>query len=159
MVYIILTNFFDTINPLIWPRDNVDQWWNGAGLCDIEVRFFVAMSVGLPICSAMTMRKLAKVMDTSNIEIAPSRNKVMREKVLEGLMCWGYPAFIVLIYYVMQPVRYFIFGISGCIVAYNLSWVSIVLGAMWPPLTAVIGAYYSGKNVSSLCQCIWLIQA
>jgi pheromone a factor receptor len=94
----------------------------------------------------MILRRLAKVMDTSNITISPSRNKVFQEKVLEILWCWGYPAFMILIYYVVQPLRYYIHGISGCIVPYNLSWVSIVLGAMWPPITIMFAAWYAGKQ-------------
>jgi pheromone a factor receptor len=145
VLWIILMNFFNFINPLIWPRDNVSEWYNGEGLCDIEVRIFVGISVALASCTAMIMRKLAKVMDTGNIEIAPSRKKLIREKVLEVLWCWGYPAFMILIYYVVQPLRYYIFGISGCIVAYNLSWVSIVLGAMWPNITICFASYHAGR--------------
>lgn len=143
-------NFFNFINPLIWPRDNIDQWFNGYGLCDIEVRIFVGLSVGLPSCTAMILRKLAKVMDTRSIRVSIDRNKRIRENVLELLWCWGYPVVMILVYYVVQPLRYFIHGISGCVVAYNLSWVSIVLGAMWPPITVVVAAYYGGKNAISL---------
>jgi pheromone a factor receptor len=153
ILWIILMNFFNFINPLIWPRDNIEEWYNGHGLCDVEVRVFVGLSVGLPSCTAMILRKLAKVMDTRNMTVRSNRNKVIRENALEVLWCWGYPFVMIIIYYVVQPLRYYIYGISGCIVAYNLSWVSIVLGAMWPPITICVSACYAGKTVTSLSNC------
>lgn len=149
ILWIILVNFFNSINPLIWPTDNIPTWWNGDGLCDIEVRVFVGSAVALPACTTMIMRKLARVMDTTNITIAPSRNERIREKALEILWCWGYPALMMVVYYIVQPLRYYIFAISGCVPAYNLSWASIVFGQMWTPITLCFAAYYAGKHTSS----------
>ena len=145
VLWLMFMNFFNSINPLIWPRDNIDEWFSGNVLCDIEVRLYIGAAVGLGASIAMTFRRLAIVMDTSNITIAPSRSHRIREKVFEALWCWGYPILMIIIYYIVQPIRYYVFGISGCVSAYNLSWVSIVLSAMWPPITICFAAYYAGK--------------
>ncbi|KAF2272753.1 STE3-domain-containing protein [Westerdykella ornata] len=148
--WIILFNFCNFINPLIWPRDNTSEWYDGRGLCDIEVRIFISGGVALPACTAMIMRKLAKVMDTSNLTMIPSRNRVRYEKTLEIFWCWGYPAIMSILYYIVQSRRYYIFAISGCNAPLSLSWVSVVLMAMWPLITIVVGALYAGLLVYRL---------
>jgi pheromone a factor receptor len=144
-LWVIMVNFFNSINPLIWPRDNLDEWWNGNVWCDINVRLQIGATAGTTASAAMIVRKLAKVMDTRNITITPSRASKMKEKILEIVWCWVYPVVLVLIYYIVQPIRYFIYGIVGCWSAYDDSWLSIVLGGMWPPITILVATGYAGK--------------
>ncbi|KAF2112004.1 pheromone A receptor-domain-containing protein [Lophiotrema nucula] len=143
ILWAMIVNFQNAINPLIWPRDNVADWWDGQGLCDIEVRIYLGAIVALPAATAMVMRKLARVMDTRNITVATSRKSRMKEGVLEIVWCWGFPAFQILTYYIVQPIRYFIFGISGCVVAYDTSWPSAVVSWMWGPITMLVSAGYA----------------
>lgn len=147
ILWLVLVNFFNSISPLIWPRDNTQDWWDGNVFCDIVVRIHVGCIVGLTASVAMIMRKLAKVMDTRNITVSSSKNEKVKERALEVLWCWGYPCVMMVIYYIVQPVRYFIFGISGCVVAYDSSWPSVVLCWMWGPITMCFCAYYAGKIV------------
>jgi pheromone a factor receptor len=145
-LWTILINFFNSINPLIWPRDNVDEWWNGSVWCDINVRIQIGAMVGTTASAAMIVRKLARVMDTRNITVTSNRQTKMKEKILEVLWCWVYPLVLILVYYVVQPIRYFVFGISGCISAYHTSWPSIVLGSMWAPITILVAGGYAGTS-------------
>jgi pheromone a factor receptor len=98
----------------------------------------------------MIVRKLAKVMDTRNITVTSSRDSKLKEKLLDILWCWVYPLVLILVYYVVQPIRYFIYGITGCWSAYESSWPSILLGYMWAPITIVVATVYTGKS----CSCI-----
>ena len=147
MLWIILHILFNIINPLIWPSDNTESWWNGAGLCDVEVRLLVGSVVGIPGAIACIMQKLATVMDTNNIVVIPSRSQRIREGIMEALWCWGFPALLMLVYYAVQPIRYFIFGISGCVVAYDTSWPSIVLSVMWGPIVCLVAVYYASESL------------
>lgn len=142
--WLILLNFFNSINPLIWPRDNLEEWYNGAGLCDIEVRIQVGASVALAACTAVIARRLANVMDTRNIIVAPSKRSVLVEKILEIGFCWVYPAILMITYYIVQPFRYYIFGISGCTAAFDSSWPSLAIVWVWGCLTTLVAAFYSG---------------
>jgi pheromone a factor receptor len=145
VLWVILLNLTNFINPILWPRDNVPEWWKGQVLCDIEVRLFVGSTVALPGALACIMRKLAKVMDTKNIVMAPSRAQRVGEAVLEILWCFGFPILLMLIYYIVQPIRYFLWGISGCNAAFDDSWPSVVLVMMWSPIVSLVGSYYSGN--------------
>lgn len=150
ILWIIVTNFFLFINPFIWPRDNLLEWYNGKGLCDIQVRVVVGSVIALPCALVCIMRKLAMIMDTRNITIGARTNRRVRENVLEVLWCWGFPVLIMLVYYFVQSRRYFIIGISGCYPVYDASWPSIVAVWMWQPIILTVGSYYASK--SSLLQ-------
>ncbi|KAF2868527.1 pheromone A receptor-domain-containing protein [Massariosphaeria phaeospora] len=150
ILWIIMINLLNSINPLIWPRDNVQEWWDGNVYCDIQVRIQVGANIGLASCTAMIMRKLASVMDTDSITVTTSRNSRLREKALEFVMCWGYPFVMVLLYYIVQPVRYFIFGFSGCTPAFDASWPSIIVAWMWGPITISVAAGYAGLLIYRL---------
>lgn len=144
ILWLILLNFFNSINPLIWPRDNIIDWWNGDGLCDIEVRVQVGAVVALAACTAVLARRLANVMDTRNIRIVPSKRSVLIERVIEIAFCWVYPAILMVTYYIVQPFRYFLFGISGCVAAYDSSWPSLAVVWVWGCVTTLVAAFYSG---------------
>lgn len=156
ILWLILANFFNSINPLIWPRDNVLDWPNGSVYCDIHARLQVGFSVAFAACAAMIARKLAKVMDTRNITVTSSKASRIREKVLEVGVCWGYPALMMITYYIVQPARYFIFGISGCGPIYNASWVTLVISWIWAPITACAAAFFAGKPQVHPFSCPWL---
>jgi pheromone a factor receptor len=144
ILWVMMINFFNSINPLIWPRDNITQWWDGNVWCDINVRIQVGAIVGTTASTAMIVRRLAMVMDTSNMTVSPGRNSKLKEKALEILWCWVYPLILIIVYYFVQPVRYLIYGIIGCLSAYDTSWPSIVLSFMWAPITTMVAACYAG---------------
>ncbi|KAF2181807.1 STE3-domain-containing protein [Zopfia rhizophila CBS 207.26] len=150
MLWIVLVNISNGINALIWPRDNLAEWWDGNGLCDVEARILVGASVALPAAVTLIMRKLARVMDTRNMTITSSRKHRIRESVLEALWCWAMPALMMLVYYVVQPFRYFIFSIGGCQSAFDSSWPSVVLVYMWCPIIMFFAAYYAGLLIYRL---------
>jgi len=158
ILWMTMLNFFNSINPLIWPRDNVLEWWNGNGLCDIEVHIKVCAVVATTSCAAVIARKLAGVMDTRNITVAPSRNTRITERVLEVWWCWGFPLVLTALYYIAQPSRYFIFAISGCVAAYDTSWPSIIVSWMWGPITTFVGAFYAGKLIAPTALSMKLIR-
>jgi pheromone a factor receptor len=141
-----LINFFNSINPLIWPRDNLDEWWSGNVWCDINVRLQIGAIAGTTASAAMIVRKLARVMDTRSLTVSTSKSSKRREQFLEVAWCWGYPLVLILVYYVVQPVRYMLYTIQGCLNAYDTSWPSVVLNFMWAPITTLVAAVYAGKS-------------
>ncbi|SLM41278.1 GPCR fungal pheromone mating factor, STE3 [Lasallia pustulata] len=142
--WIILCNLFNFINALLWPTDNLTSWWNGVGLCDIEVKLITASTVGIVGSLACIMRNLAAVLDTSNTVLMPSRAQRRRRIVFDSIFCIAFPVYMIIIHYIVQPSRYYIFAISGCTPSFDNSWVSIVLCFIWPPIICLVDAYYCG---------------
>lgn len=145
ILWLMILNFLQFINALIWSRDDIFDWYNGRGLCDVEVTLTTCSSVALAACCTMMMRKLARVMDTRNMTVTQSRSSKRREKLLEAFWCWGYPVIFQFVYRIIQNHRYYIYGITGCVAPQSESWVSVVLGTMWPAITICFAAFYAGK--------------
>ena len=148
--WILLANLMNFINPLIWPTDNVEDWWSGYGLCDIEVKLQVAMWFGVVGSVVCVMRNLAQVLDTEHTTMSPSPAQRRRQIVITCLYCFGGPIYAIAIHYIVQPSRYYIFAISGCTPSVADSWPQLPLVLVWPPVLCVVAVYYSSKLRSSL---------
>lgn len=141
----ILLNLFNITNALIWPTDNVASWWDGAGLCDIEVKFMAAGYVGIPGSLACIFRSLAIVLDTDRATLVPSKGQRWRNQFMEILFCVAVPVIAMITHIVWQKSRYLLFAISGCVNNFDESWVSLVFAWIWPPIICLIAAYYCCK--------------
>ncbi|KAI9762620.1 MAG: a-factor receptor [Chaenotheca gracillima] len=141
--WITLANVFVFVNALIWPTDDVKYWFNGVGLCDVEVKLTWAFSVGAAASLTCIMRNLAKIMDVDRTTVIPTRAQRRRQMVVDFLWCYGCPFYLMIIDYVVQSNRYYIFTVSGCTPAVDNSWLTIVLIFIWAPLFCLLGAYYS----------------
>lgn len=139
---IILENVFNIINPILWPTDNENTWYLGYGLCDIEVKLSLACSIsyiGAVIC---IYRQLASILNTDRIVISVSSAQRRRRTVLEITLCFGFPIYIMIAHYIVQPTRYFIYALSGCVPSIDNSWPSIPLLLIWPVVLWLVAAAY-----------------
>lgn len=142
--WFLLCNIINVVNALIWPTDNVDSWWSGAGLCDVEVKLWVASYVGLPGALLCIFRSLAEVMDSDRGILVPSRAQRLRKLAVEVIFCLGVPALSMIAHFVVQPNRYNIYTISGCTSTFDESWPSMVLDYGWPPVICLLAGGYGG---------------
>ncbi|KAJ6034838.1 uncharacterized protein N7446_009593 [Penicillium canescens] len=138
----ILLNLFNIINALTWPNDDVDSWWDGAGLCDIELKFMVAGYVGVPGSLMCIFRSLAIVLDTDRATLVPSKGQRWRNRFMDMLFCVVVPVIAMITHIVWQKSRYLLYSISGCVNDFDESWVSLVLAFIWPPVICLAAAYY-----------------
>jgi pheromone a factor receptor len=146
ILWIILNNFFNSFNAIIWPRDNFQEWWDGHIWCDIDARIQVGSYVGMTASVSMVVRKLAIVMDTRNMTVSTSRNSKVKAKIWEVVWCWVIPVLFVLLYEVVRGERYMIFGIVGCYSSHDSSWPSVVTGFMWPTIGMLFASYWACKS-------------
>ncbi|KAJ5573497.1 uncharacterized protein N7459_007924 [Penicillium hispanicum] len=138
----LMLNLFNIINSLTWPTDDVASWWNGSGLCDIEVKIMVAGYVAVPGALLCILRSLAIVLDTSRAMLVPSKTQRWRNRSMELLFCVVVPIIAMITHVVWQKSRYLLYSISGCVNNFDESWVSLVLAYMWPPVICLIAGYY-----------------
>ncbi|KAK2782907.1 a-factor receptor [Onygenales sp. PD_12] len=71
--WFIIFNFFNFINPLIWPTDDVASWWDGVGLCDVETKLIAPLGTGIAGTLVCIFRALADVMNTERTALIPSK--------------------------------------------------------------------------------------
>ncbi|KAI9892337.1 MAG: a-factor receptor [Vezdaea aestivalis] len=151
---IIWISFAATIfiftNALIWPTDDVTTWWNGHVFCDIQAKIQWPAIGGISASLCAVMRNLAKVMEVDRNSIIPSKAERRRALAADLVLCWGYPILFIPLHYVVQPNRYDISTVSGCIATYDESWPSIVLAFIWPPIFCALTCYYSVLVITRL---------
>ena len=148
--WILIANVMNFINPLIWPTDNVEGWWYGYGLCDIEVKLQIALWLGVVGSIVCIMRDLAHVLDTESTTVSSSLAHRRRQIAIACLFCFGGPVYAMAIHFIVQPSRYFIFAISGCTASVINSWPTLLLVLIWPPVLCVVAVYYGSKFSPSL---------
>jgi pheromone a factor receptor len=139
--WIVLENVFNLINPVLWPTNNFESWWNGVGFCDIESKLRLPAYVGYISALVCIYRQLAVILNTEQIVLVPSPAQCRRRISIEITLCLGFPVYIMVAHYVFQSGWYDIFAITGCVPITDSSWPSIVLvfilpGIMWVVATA-----------------------
>ncbi|KAL4764590.1 pheromone receptor [Aspergillus foveolatus] len=144
MGWFILLNLFNVINAFIWPTDDVDNWWDGAGLCDIEVKMLISSYVAIPGSLVCIFRSLACVLDISRATLIQTKRQRWTTRSVEVLFCVLIPLLAAATHLIYQGNRYFIFAVSGCVSSLDRSWVSFALGYLWPLVVCVIASYYCG---------------
>ena len=141
--WIVLANAFNVVNALLWPTDDVTTWPSGVGYCDVQIRLDLAGALGTLGAVACIMRQLAAALDTDRARLSPSPSQRRRRIAFEILYCGVLPLYIIVVHAILQPNRYAVFGISGCMPTFSDAWLSLVLAHAWPPAVALIAAYYA----------------
>ena len=146
MVAVLITvNFFTMVNAIIWSNNDTQSWWNGAGLCDIEVliRSTCNTLIGSSTC-AMT-RNLAQAMDLDNPRLFETRAMRRRRVFVDLAICFTIPFIQMAFHYCIQESRYYIITIYGCADDTVESWQTILLDLIWPPIFAIAMGWYACK--------------
>ena len=146
-------NVFNFINPIIWPTDQLEDRWNGVGLCDIEVKLIVASSVGMPGALICIFRQLATILDVDKGPIVPTPTQRRRRHALEICCCIAFPVLMMVVHYLVQPLRFYIFAITGCVPPVDHSWPAILLVLVPPLALCAIAAGYCILVVIRLLKC------
>lgn len=145
LVWFILLNLFNIFNSFIWPNDDIESYWNGVGLCDIEAKVMIASYVAVPGGLLCVFRSLAAVLDTRCAMLVPTKKQRWKSRGMEILFCVFVPIASMLTHMVYQRSRYMIYGITGCINDFDQSVMSLVLSFIWPPIICLIASYYCGE--------------
>ncbi|KAJ5908284.1 Pheromone receptor 1 [Penicillium taxi] len=138
----MVLNLFNIINAFLWPTDDIASWWDGTGLCDIEVKVMAGAYVAVSGAMMCIFRSLAMVLDTRRAMLVPSKSQRLHNRLVEWMFCVIIPCIVMIMHIVYQKSRYYIFSISGCINNYDESWVSLILAWIWPPIICLVAAYY-----------------
>lgn len=146
LVWFVLLNLFNILNAFIWPNDEIDSWWDGTGLCDIEVKIMIASYVAVPGGLLCVFRSLARVLDTRCATLVPDKKQRWRNRGMEILFCVVVPVVSMGTHILYQKSRYMVYGVSGCINNFDDSVMSLVFAFIWPPIICLIACWYCGKH-------------
>lgn len=139
---ILIENIQNFINALIWPGYPLYNKWDGQGLCDVEVKLYIGIGVAISGATASIFRQLALILNTDKAFIIPSQKQKYTGLAFEIGLCLALPAYTMAVHYIVQPDRYYLIAVSGCVPSFYTSWVSYVLIFIWPVVVCLIGAGY-----------------
>ncbi|MCJ1439861.1 MAG: a-factor receptor [Stictis urceolatum] len=143
VAWLIYLNLIGIVNSLIWPTDNVSTWFLGYGWCDVTSKLSTGSQLGLVGSLCALFRGLANALDTDRARLLQSKAHRIRELVIECLFCYALPVYLIVVEYVVQTGRYYIFAISGCFPSYSESWVTLVILNIWPAIFCFVAAYFA----------------
>jgi hypothetical protein len=147
---IAIMNFFVFLNAVIWPTNDIANWWTGEGLCDIEIYIRTMCSTLIATSTAGLTRNLAQAVDTDNPRLFESAAARRRRYIMELLFCFAVPlSQLVTLYPFVQAGRYAIVTVYGCTAIEDQSWPAIVFFLIWPPIFAVLNCYYASRFIKS----------
>jgi len=141
---ILITTLLCFINVLIWPSPNPPFSWLGQGLCDVEVKLFVALYMVVDGSLLCLYRQVSVMLDPSRFGVQPSPARKRWNRTLELTFCVGIPCLRMILVYIVQPDRYWIVGIHGCTPTVDHSLPSFYLFFTWPVIVTAISLFWAG---------------
>ena len=146
IITVAISNLISVVNSLLWPNDNFDTWYNGVGLCDIEVQIKVPLYTLIATSLCSITRSLARALDTDNATLHESKGMKRRRLIFDALFCFGMPFLQLVLHYIPSDARFGIYPVYGCLTFFDASWPTIVIMYMWPPIFSVLNCFYAGKS-------------
>lgn len=143
LFWIIVSNFMNVINAGIWHNDDVENWFDGSGICDIEVKLEVAATGGLAGSVLCIMHALFCAFSTNRTSALGTAERRRRRLIFDLTFCLGPCIFLFGAHFIVQPSRYYIFAISGCNPSVDNSWPSIVLLFIPPCILCIAAGVYA----------------
>jgi pheromone a factor receptor len=132
------------INANIWPTQNINNWWDGTGLCDIQapLKYPITLSVALSLWRFMNA--LATAVNgqlQSELSKAEMRNRLLKE----ALYCWLVPLLQIPLSYLVRKGRFTVVPVVGCADLLDDSWLKFLIITVWCPLVMLLTSYSAGK--------------
>ncbi|TVY39097.1 Pheromone a factor receptor [Lachnellula occidentalis] len=149
---VTLMNLYCFINAIIWRNDDFDTWWDGQGLCDIEVNTRYQLSVVLMTSMACFIKSLADVFNQDSYSFMDSSATKRRKLIVDIFFVWGVPVFQVAIHYIATSGRYNILPIWGCADSLDYSWPFLVFYWIPNPIFCLLSGYYAIRMLIGLHQ-------
>ncbi|KAK5166322.1 a-factor receptor [Saxophila tyrrhenica] len=152
VAWLIMLLLFTFTNAIIWPSDDIPSWFSGTGYCDVQIKLQVAAQVAVPASFACILRALAAVMDTDRAIFVQTKAQKQWSGIVDLICCVGFPLLQMLLHYVVQSRRYYVYGISGCAPAASTSWPSIPIMILHPLLWTILDVYFAVLIIIRLYQ-------
>jgi pheromone a factor receptor len=148
---ILVLNLQNTANAIIWPSWQ-DNEWEGQGLCDVEVRLYVALPVAATGAVACIFRQLAGALRTDRVSTTPSRKGRILIWIFELTLCIVFPSIVAGTLYFTSPDRYDLLPVLGCQPAFLFDWYAIILQLIWQPISASLATMFCIITIIRLVQ-------
>ncbi|KAI0389911.1 pheromone A receptor-domain-containing protein [Xylariaceae sp. FL0594] len=125
IVDVVIMNIMTIVNASIWPTDDWRGWWDGRGLCDVEVYITAPLETMYAACVFTIMFNLAQQMRLKRA--SADRAAWSRRNLIQAAIIFPIPAVQIVFTYFDLAQRYIIGAVAGCIAIYDTSWPKTVV--------------------------------
>ncbi|KAK4079976.1 hypothetical protein Trihar35433_1081 [Trichoderma harzianum] len=137
-----LENLRNIVNALIWRNDDVESWWPGYGLCDVD-GFLHNFCISLyATCLLAIMRNLAIQVGSLRAN-PPSRREKRRRNIIQALIIFPLPLVQVAWTYPLAQQRYYVGTLVGCYWPNASAWPTVVFEILPQAIVSLITAGYA----------------
>ncbi|KAH9821184.1 mating type STE3 pheromone receptor [Melampsora americana] len=137
-IWVILLNTCAFINGVMWKEDAMNR---APVFCDVTAKLNLVGPVGLLISNWCIIQHLAKILTASkSVECRKASKKRM---IRDYLLSFGLPAMIALASLIFQFARYQVNRLVGCSHVSALTWPTMFLFLIWPPIICGVSCAYS----------------
>ncbi|KAI1119773.1 GPCR fungal pheromone mating factor [Nemania abortiva] len=141
IVDVAIMNLITILNSIIWHDDNWNTWWNGAGLCDIEVYLSAPLQTIYAASIFTVMYHLAQQVRLSRA--GRDRDERTRRHLVQAAIIFPVPFVQLVFTYFDLAQRYIVGTLIGCSAVYDVSWPKNVVYDAPPVVFAVLSVPYA----------------
>ncbi|KAH9906157.1 pheromone A receptor-domain-containing protein [Xylariomycetidae sp. FL2044] len=123
---VFVFNLTTVVNALIWHSDDYRLWWDGAGLCDVEVYLRAPMGTVYAASIFTIMYYLADTLKHMRVNRL-DRQERRRRNWIQATIIFPVPIFQLLFTWFDLSQRYNIGTLSGCTPSFDSSWPKTVI--------------------------------
>ena len=141
--WVFILNLLFFIDSIVWSNDDPSTWWDGKVYCDIDSRIKSSFPIGVPGATIGICRFLAAATDPDPSQ-RDLKHTQTRRNMVDLFLGVILPLFQMVLKFIVDPKRYYIIGIIGCVGWTDDSWPSVLLYYLWSPTLCVIASGYAG---------------
>ncbi|KAI1317170.1 GPCR fungal pheromone mating factor [Xylariaceae sp. FL0255] len=142
IVDVMVMNVFTIINSVIWNSDDVSNWFDGTGLCDIQVYLQGPLRTIYSAAIFTVMYHLSTQVKVSRATRLGQREKTIRNRLQAAII---FPLAIFQLAFTWFDIaqRYIIGTLVGCTAVYDNSWPKTLIYDAPPAVFAVLTVPYA----------------
>lgn len=143
IVDVTIMNVFTILNSLIWRDDNWDTWWDGTGLCDVEVYLAGPLQTIYAASIFTVMYHLAQQIKVTGA--GRDRSLQTRRIHIQAAIIFPVPVIQLAFTYFDLAQRYIVGTLIGCSAVYDTSWPKTLVYDTPPAVFAVLSVPYASE--------------
>ncbi|KAI0444942.1 pheromone A receptor-domain-containing protein [Xylaria telfairii] len=141
IIDVAIMNLITIVNSVIWHDDDWSTWWDGAGLCDVEVYLSAPLQTVYAASIFTIMYHLAQQVKVTGA--ARDRNERTRRILMQAAIIFPVPFVQLVFTWFDLAQRYIIGTLIGCSAVYDASWPKILVYDAPPAVFALLAVPYA----------------
>lgn len=143
IIVVEIKNIFTIVMALIWRNDNMESWWPGYGLCDIQQHVYNGCAGIYVTCLLAIMRNLAHQVGILRANPLTLREK-RRRNLIQALIIFPLPIVQLTFTWPLAAQRYMVGTLMGCNWVPAPTWPFLVFFIIAELAISVVAAIYAG---------------